>query len=342
MVVLVVLGFAGNAVSKSPPVPAAPAEPETQIPLAFPASIISVEPPEPSPSPSPEPSPTPSPVDKTMKVGSNGPEVLQLEQRLAELRYLSGKVDGTFDSSTRHGLIAFQKVEGLQRSGVGDAPTLARLAVAGVPAPRFTTPAEHLEVDVARQVVFVVRAGAVSEILPTSTGTNKLFTNGGWTRRAVTPNGVFKISRKINGMRISPLGELYKPSYFNGGIAFHGSPSVPTGPASHGCVRVPMPFATGFFDNASPIGMTVYVHAGPSGENPQPVIDDAPAPLPAIAEEPPASPEPSAADAPAAPTIPAEPLPSPALSPSPTPSPDQAPPDVPAPSPLPTASFPFS
>ena len=28
--------------------------------------------------------------------------------------------------------------------------------------------------------------------------------------------------------------------FFNGGIAIHGSTSVPTYPASHGCVRVPL------------------------------------------------------------------------------------------------------
>lgn len=121
-------------------------------------------------------------------------------------------MDGTFDSSTRHGLIAFQKVEGLGRTGVGDPPTLAKLATAVVPTPKFATPADHLEVDIPRQVVFVVQAGAVTMVLATSTGSNKDFTNGGWTRKAVTPNGVFKISRKINGMRVSPLGELYKPS----------------------------------------------------------------------------------------------------------------------------------
>jgi lipoprotein-anchoring transpeptidase ErfK/SrfK len=36
----------------------------------------------------------------------------------------------------------------------------------------------------------------------------------------------------------SPLGQLYRPRYFNGGVAVHGYPSVPAYPASHGCVRV--------------------------------------------------------------------------------------------------------
>lgn len=31
---------------------------------------------------------------------------------------------------------------------------------------------------------------------------------------------------------------LYRPRYFVGGYAIHGSPSIPPFPASHGCARV--------------------------------------------------------------------------------------------------------
>jgi peptidoglycan hydrolase-like protein with peptidoglycan-binding domain len=264
------------------------------VPMAAPIEVVDDEPPRQEPPlPTPEPSPV---VDNTPHVGSRGPVIQDLEQKLASLGYMVGKVDGVFDSATRHGLIAFQKVEGLPRTGRGDPSAIQKLATATPPGPRYSTPANHLEVDIARQVVFVVRGGAVTAILPTSTGSNKNFTSEGWTRRAVTPNGQFKVSRKINGMRISPLGELYKPSYFNGGIAFHGNGSVPTYAASHGCVRLPMPFADWFFANASPPGMVVYVYGGPGGANPQPFIDDeaapsAPSPTD-VAEESP-SPDPS-------------------------------------------------
>ncbi|MGH2690043.1 MAG: L,D-transpeptidase, partial [Actinomycetota bacterium] len=86
---------------------------------------------------------------------------------------------------------------------------------------------------------------------------------------------------KRQGWRKSPLGLLYRPAYFNGGIAFHGAPSVPATPASHGCVRLPMPFADWFADKASAVGTTVHVYGGPVGENPAPEVVDAPAPAPA-------------------------------------------------------------
>lgn len=205
----------------------------------------------------------------------SGPEVLALQQRLSSLGYLVGEIDGTLGGATKHGITAFQKVEGLERTGVADAATLSRLGNAVTPLPKFTTPPDHFEIDIPRQVVFVVRGGKVTAILPTSTGNNKLFTSQGSTRRAVTPNGQFQVYFKRQGWRNAPLGRLYRPAYFNGGIAFHGSTSIPTTPASHGCVRLPMAFADWFADN-SPIGSVVYVHGGPTGENPQPLLDEPP------------------------------------------------------------------
>lgn len=290
---LAVLAVGTNALAYfSPPVENEPVKPQPVIAppaaqAAAPLDVLDDEPPrrEPVAKPSPSVGPSPGVQDGLLRAGSKGPEVSALEQRLSDLKYLVGKVDGSFDANTRHGLIAFQKVEGLSRSGVGDAATMARLATASTPAPKYSSPANHLEVDIPKQTVYVVRGGAVSAILPTSTGSNKNFTNGGWTRKAITPNGRFTVSRKINGMRISPLGELYKPSYFNGGIAFHGSGSIPTSPASHGCVRLPMGFSDWFFAEAAPIGQVVYVHGGPAGSNPQPTIEDAPAPPAAIPTE---------------------------------------------------------
>ena len=63
------------------------------------------------------------------------------------------------------------------------------------------------------------------------------------------------------GWETGPLGSLYNSQYFNGGIAIHGSRSVPAYPASHGCVRISMSAAEWFPDQVS-IGTPVYVVAG--------------------------------------------------------------------------------
>ena len=79
---------------------------------------------------------------------------------------------------------------------------------------------------------------------------------------AVTPGGSFRIGRKAVGLEIAPLGELWWPMYFNGGIAIHGSPSVPAYPASHGCIRIPM-YAAPTFYNEVPAGTRVHVLNSP-------------------------------------------------------------------------------
>lgn len=170
--------------------------------------------------------------------GDSGPEVLALQQRLAALGYWLGTPDGGFGLLTTQAVLAFQKVEGLPRTGVYDAPTRQRLAVARRPGARVPR-GDHIEVDKARQVLLVVRSGQVAWALNTSTGTERPYTYGGQTYIAHTPTGTFTISRQIDGVRESRLGTLYRPKYFTAdGVAIHGSSSVPAHPASHGCVRV--------------------------------------------------------------------------------------------------------
>ena len=49
--------------------------------------------------------------------------------------------------------------------------------------------------------------------------------------------------------------------YFIGGIAVHGSNSIPRYPASHGCVRVSVQAMDFIWDsNLMPLGIHVWVH----------------------------------------------------------------------------------
>ena len=78
---------------------------------------------------------------------------------------------------------------------------------------------------------------------------------------ATTPSGRFTYTRFVSGWDKSPLGQLYQPYYFNGGIAVHGYTSVPTSPASHGCTRIPMHIAE-YFHTLVKVGDPVYVFGG--------------------------------------------------------------------------------
>lgn len=191
-------------------------------------------------------------------------EILEAEQRLSNLGYWAGPVDGKFDAGSRHALIAFQKVEKRTRTGNLTQLELEALRTASRPLARRTQYA-HVEIDLDRQVLFLVgEDGAVFRILPVSTGNEELYTDRGQVHRAHTPTGSFKVLRKIDGWRRSSLGLLYYPSYIFNGIAIHGNPSVPARPASHGCIRIPM-FAAKELSALMPVGLEVLIYKDSDG-----------------------------------------------------------------------------
>jgi peptidoglycan hydrolase-like protein with peptidoglycan-binding domain len=176
-------------------------------------------------------------ADGSLELGEGGPAVLALQQRLVDLGYWLGSADGNYGQLTRQAVMAFQKAEGLGRDGVAGPVTQGRLAAAGRQASRAG--GTGLEIDLERQILMVVQGGQVQWVINTSTGNNETYTSStGGSARAVTPPGSFAINREIDGVREAPLGTLYRPKYFNGGIAIHGSGSIPAHPASHGCARV--------------------------------------------------------------------------------------------------------
>jgi N-acetylmuramoyl-L-alanine amidase len=204
----------------------------------------------------------PSAASKKVKAAALAKQdILEAEQLLANLGYWTGPVDGQFDAASRYALVAFQKVEGRERSGRLTAAELQALRTAARPTPMETGYA-HVEADLSRQVLFVVDdGGTVTRVLPISSGSGEEFTSEGWTRRAVTPTGRFKVYRKVDGWRKAPLGSIYYPNYFLSGVAIHGSPSIPAKAASHGCIRIPV-YAAKEFSEITPNGTVVIVHDG--------------------------------------------------------------------------------
>lgn len=186
-------------------------------------------------------------------------EKIEAEQRLWDLGYWAGPVDGKFDSDSRHALIAFQKVERRARTGKLTLDELNALRTATRPRPQHTR-YPHVEIDLERQVLFVIdESGEITRILPVSTGNGERYMDHGQIHRARTPTGTFKVLRKIKGWRLSSLGPMYYPNYIFNGIAIHGSFSLPTRPASHGCIRVPM-FAAKELSSLLPIGIEVLIY----------------------------------------------------------------------------------
>jgi hypothetical protein len=182
--------------------------------------------------------------------GVSSPAMVQLLRSLAALHYAVPRIQASFDSDVLESVYAFEKVQGLERTGAVDSAFWSRLESPFEPAPHYREPASHIEVSKTKQVLYVVRGGEIVLISPVSTaGISGYY----------TPVGRFAIYRKVPGYDPSPLGVLYKPMYFTGGYAVHGNPSVPPYPASHGCVRVPN-FVIERLYRTEPYGETVYVY----------------------------------------------------------------------------------
>ena len=182
--------------------------------------------------------PPPAGADGTLEPGESGAEVTALQTRLSELGYWLGSPDGTYGQLTRQAVMAFQKAQGLSRDGVAGPASLAALQGAGRAVPHDPS-GSHIEIDLDRQIILVVQDGQVRWALNTSTGSGEAYASpSGGSAIAATPRGTFAVQREIDGLRRAPLGTLYRPKYFHGGIAIHGAGQIPAHPASHGCARV--------------------------------------------------------------------------------------------------------
>lgn len=192
--------------------------------------------------------PDPSPAQTDLSRGDSGEAVRVLQERLRTLHYDPGVVDGVFGQATEYALYAFQKVQGLEPTGVATAEV--RNALASPVLPEALVPnggAQRVEADLGRQLLFVYRDGRLALISHISSGSGRVFCEGGPCRRAVTPTGTFQFLWRVDGWDVGALGGLYNPVYFTSdGIAVHGALSVPLYPDSHGCLRIPMHTAERF------------------------------------------------------------------------------------------------
>ena len=198
---------------------------------------------------------------KTVRRASASPtraELKEAERRLSEMGYWTGRVDGAIDGEGRAALVAFQKWEGLDVTGRLTRADLEAIRNASAPRAREAG-YRHVEVDVDRQLLLLVDDDDNVKVLPVSTGSDKRYNEKGIRDLAYTPRGRFRVYGKAAGWKKSPLGLLYYPNYFSGGIAIHGNPAVPSEPASHGCVRIPM-FASREVSRLLPVGTIVLVY----------------------------------------------------------------------------------
>ena len=171
-----------------------------------------------------------------------------VQERLTELGFFVGPIDGQFGNLTKMAVWAFEKLvmqtprrrghrRGHRRDVAVDAAADAcRAASAGTR--RVRPPPNHVEVYLPEQVVVFFQDDEVALISHMSSGTGEEWKeevtidvgeygneNGteplvrgeiGWS---ITPGGVYDVDRMIEGVRQSALGGMWDPAYFNYGIA---------------------------------------------------------------------------------------------------------------------------
>jgi len=166
--------------------------------------------------------------------GARGPAVRLLQQRLAAKGYVVGQ-RGLFDDRTARAVLAFRKVTGMARTTSADSGLFkAVLAGKGTFKVRHPDHGKHVEADLSRQVIALVRGSRVERIYPASSG------------KPSTPTiqGSFRVYSKTPGFNAKGM---YFSNYFIRGFAIHGYFQVPVFAASHGCLRIPNPDAVSVF-----------------------------------------------------------------------------------------------
>ncbi|MCH9837893.1 L,D-transpeptidase family protein [bacterium] len=203
---------------------------------------------------------------------SSGSEAARVQLRLLELGFWLQAADGDYGLTTSQAVMAFQKYMGFDEpSGRVDEQTALALSLETVRPHARANSGTLVEIDKSKQVLFFVMDGVTEWVLNVSTGNGKEYTEPdqntpGETISGVslTPSGLHEINRqRAEGWWEGDLGRIYRPKYFVGGVAVHGSSSIPNYPASHGCVRVSVPAMDWIWDSGIlPIDTSVWVHDG--------------------------------------------------------------------------------
>lgn len=194
--------------------------------------------------------------------------VAEYQQALADTGFYRGAIDGLAGPMTRAAVLAFEKAAGLQRGGAWEPIHLRHLDAFEASQWRRDGEPDRVEIDLTNQVGYLVKDDQLAGVFGISSGNGETYEHPfGYVGVATTPPGDYRFQSHVDGVRQAPLGELYRPWYFHGGFALHGSPSVPAWPASHGCVRVEYWDADWLSDHLA-LGMAVHIWEGEAATPP--------------------------------------------------------------------------
>ena len=178
--------------------------------------------------------------------GDSGPAVKLFNELLRDQAYYNTD-KRRYGSHTERAVMAFRKVNGMARNFQAT-PEIFRILAEGKGGFKIAYPnaGHHAEVDISKQVMALADGGKAKYVFHIATGA------------AATPSdqGAFTFYRKDPGY--NSIG-MYYSVYYNRGEATHGYHSVPPYPASHGCIRNPIPDSI-FIYNWIDLGDKMYVY----------------------------------------------------------------------------------
>jgi L,D-transpeptidase catalytic domain len=174
-------------------------------------------------------------LDSNIGFGATGRMVVLLQQRLAALHFYIPQT-GVYDNGTGLAIDAYHRLLHWGVSQQANRSTIVWLLNGwGEFKVRYPRHGRHAEGNLGSQLLALIDGSRVDYIFPISSG------------KPSTPTvlGNFHVYRRDPGYL--PDG-MYFSSFFIGGYAIHGYDPAPDYPASHGCMRLPIPDAITAFN----------------------------------------------------------------------------------------------
>ena len=272
-------GASAAATTSAPTTTSAPPTTEAPATTEAPTTTEVTLPPETTEATTTLPPPTTVPanlvaplVEPLRAVGAGGgAETARVQMRLLELGFWLSGADGGYGLTTKQAVMAFQKYMALDASGKVDQATADALSAMTM-RPARARQFRHARRGRQVQAVAVLRDRRQDRLDPQHLHRQRRGVHGRGQEHArrtitgvsLTPDGLHEVNReRPEGWWEGDLGEIYRPKYFVGGVAVHGSNSIPNYPASHGCVRVSVPAMDWIWDSGiMPLRTPVWVHGG--------------------------------------------------------------------------------
>ena len=169
--------------------------------------------------------------------GNDSGETVQLfHNLLAKEGYGNAPGGKRFTDATSRAVKAFRKVNGMARTYAATPDIFKKLADGkGAFKLRYPGAGRHVETDISRQVMVLADKGKPQRTYHISSG----------APGTPSDRGRYTFYRKDPGY--NAIG-MYYSVYYNRGEATHGYKSVPNYPASHGCLRNPIPDAKSIYN----------------------------------------------------------------------------------------------